>query len=129
MLSKSEFVASVRRGNPSLSENDPALSGYDDAVEAAAKALRAMPSIGFASSSKRYDAFVAVCRHLDSMVENGFLSFEAAQLAIVILRLSNKPFTKAAVAFDIYGPRLGAGSRAELPFTASQYLAAISKNR
>ncbi|NPD68715.1 hypothetical protein HN018_13110 [Lichenicola cladoniae] len=115
----------MRRLIPDYDENHPDLNSYDDAAVAAEEVRRAMPGIGFASMSKRYNAFVAVCRHLDSMIEKGELTADGAQLAIVILRVASKPFVKAAVAFDIYGPRLRFATRADLPRTAQSYMADV----
>lgn len=126
MISKSDFLTKMRGVNPSITGEEPDFGSYDDAAEAAAKALAAMPGIGFASIRKRFNAFLAVCRHLDAMTEQGEIDSGGAQLAVLILRLSNKPFLKAAVAFDINGPKLGIVDRVELPETAREYLAGIN---
>jgi hypothetical protein len=126
MIPKAEFIALARRGNPSLTGAEPEFETYEEAAEAAEKALKAMPGIGFASIKKRFNAFVTVCWHLDAMVERGEeCSSSDAQLAILILRMSNKPFMKAAIAFDIQGPKLRTNDLVDLPSSAREYLAGV----
>lgn len=127
MISKGDFLLTIRKGNPSIREDDPLFEQYEEASEAAGKALAAMSGIGFVSMTKRYNAFVSVCRHLDAMHEQGSINGDGAQLAIIILRLSSTPFMKAAIAFDIQGPRLRALAQTELPNAARQYLAGIKR--
>jgi len=127
MISKSDFIAVMQRGGMSLTGHEPELKYYDIAVEAAVKARAAMPGIGFLSIRQRYNAFVAVCRHFEAMVEQGEIETSDAELALTILRLSHKPFTKAAVAFDIRGSRLDALARSELPAPAFLYLMQTQK--
>ena len=125
MISKSDFIAKVRLGNPALTGDEPDFAFYDDAAIAAAKVLAAMPGIGFASVTKRFNAFIAVCRHLDMLVKQREVTSSDAQLAILILRFSSTPFLKAAIAFDIKGPRLRTSDAAELPEAAYIYLAGL----
>ena len=125
MLPKAEFIAAVRRGTPSITGDEPELEAYEDANIAAEQVLARMPGIGFASIRKRFNAFVAVCWHLDAMVERGQVNAGGAQLVISILRLSHKPFLKAVIAFDINGPKLRAADRVDLPDTAREYLAGL----
>ena len=125
MIAKAKFIAAVRRGTPSITGNEPEFEAFQEADAATEKALTRMPGIGFASIKKRFNAFSAVCRHLDAMIEQGEVDMGGAQLAILILRLGHKPFLKAVIAFEINGPKLRAADRAELPKTAREHLAGI----
>ena len=125
VMSKAKFITKLRRGVPSVTGSEPELAFYDSAAAAAEQALARMPGIGFASNIKRFEAFVAVCRHLDLLAEQGTINEGDAQLALLILRASNKPFLKAATAFDFHGLKLKARDRGELPDTAREYLAGL----
>lgn len=122
MITKEEFyeLAKASGGDPTLIENE--LSNFDGAVDAAMQARAAMPGIGFMSVKQRLNCFMAVCRHLDSVVESGELEESDAQIALLILRLKDRKFRKAISMFELRSDRYGARERAEMPRTARFYM-------
>ena len=125
MISKTEFIATIQRQGSPFTGNEAEFKNYDQAVAAAEKVLVAMPGIGFASIGKRYNTFISVCRHLDALIQKDEISLSESQLAILILRLSSKPFLKAAIAFESYAAGLRALTIFELPSAAREYCAGI----
>ncbi|MGR5466975.1 hypothetical protein ACPV51_06885 [Vibrio astriarenae] len=123
MIQLEKFI-NLLRNNGSLSGNDELQirDNWEDAFSAAATALERMPSIGFLSTKKRINTFLAVCSHLDQLVTNGFINHEQAQMALQILRLSNKSFEKAITMFELRQSRFGIRAIAELPEVARLYL-------
>ncbi len=85
-----------------------------------------MPGIGFLSVQQRLNAFFAVCRHFDKLVEEHTLSEDQCQLSINILRLTNKKFSKAIAMFELRANRFDAKARADMPVSARQYLAGMN---
>ncbi|MCM0753687.1 hypothetical protein M7784_00265 [Desulfovibrio aminophilus] len=98
---------------------------FNTARDAADKVKQAIPEIGTMSVKGRMNAFLAVCRHLDNLLDEGELDQFEAQLALMLLRLESKAFSKAAVMFDLRAPRLDMRERAELPRVARGYLAGL----
>ena len=128
MLSKEQFISLVSRSSSlSSSEIEDINNQFESANDAAITIEAAMPAIGLFSVQKRLNAFFAVCRHLDQLIENESINKAEAQLSLLILRLSNKSFLKAATMFDIRGNRYDARHVAEMPRTASEYLAGLRK--
>jgi hypothetical protein len=84
-----------------------------------------MPGIGFASAQGRLNCFMAVCRHLDSLIEAGEIDLGESQLLLNLLRMTNRKFMKAITMFDIRGTRARAIERAEMPRSAREYLAGL----
>ena len=123
MISQDEFAAILQRSGV-YSPSDAVLleMRWPEASAAASSALAAMPGIGMLSVTLRMNAFLAVCRHLDSMVDRSEVSSEGAALALEIMRLSDKAFLKAITMFDGRGRRLSADARADLPLVARRYL-------
>lgn len=126
MISKEGFIG-VLKSKSSISEYEleDLDRDWDDAMEAAVSAAASMPGIGLASTVQRVNAFLAVCRHLDQMIEQGNISLSQSQLAIMILRLSNNKFKKAVTMFDLRADRFNVLARSELPSSAREYLAGI----
>ena len=126
MITKDEFVRRISKGQPlSRQELDDLETGFEQAQEAAAVAVASMPSIGLFSVAKRLEAFLAVCRALDDLVESGKLTGSSAQISLLILRVSNPAFLKAVTMFDIRGTRYDARALANMPRSAREYLAGI----
>jgi hypothetical protein len=98
---------------------------FDSAAAAAPQLRSGMPDIGFMSVPKRMNAFVAVCRHLDQLINSGHLDESEGQLALTILRVGDSAFLKAATMFDERAGRLDADARADLPRSARQDLAGL----
>jgi len=126
MITQREFAETLKR-NGVYSPADAFLLDmqWTEAAAAARSALAAMPGIGTLSVKHRINAFLAVCRHLDSMVAQHEVSSDGAALALEIMRLSDKDFLKAITMFDGRGSRLSSDSRADLPLTARRYLDAL----
>lgn len=126
MITQLEFAETLKR-NGDYSPADAFLLDmqWTEAAAAAGSALAAMPGIGTLSVKHRVNAFLAVCRHLDSMIAQHEVSSDGAALALEIMRLSDKNFLKAITMFDGRGPRLSSDSRANLPLTARRYLDAL----
>ena len=124
MLPKNDFFRVVQQRGPlpaeALAEID---EQYESAAEAAVQLAKAMPSIGLLSVAKRLNAFFAVCRHIDQLVEADQISASQGQLSILILRLADSSFKKAAIMFDMRAGRFDAAARAEMPRSARLYLA------
>ncbi|SRR6266581_3393713 len=128
MISKAEFVLRISVGEPLSAQKSTEIeSQFDSASEAAQTVERGMPSIGFFSVQKRLNVFFAVCRHLDQLIESGRITIGESQLALMVLRVSNKPFSKAISMFDIRGERFDARARAEMPRSAQEYLAGLRR--
>jgi hypothetical protein len=90
MIPKDEFIRRISKGLPLSPQDLNDLDNqYESAQEAAAIVEATMPSIGFFSTRKRINAFFAVCRHLDQLVEAGRINASEAQLSLMILRVSN----------------------------------------
>ncbi|MBL4830704.1 MAG: hypothetical protein JKY55_12585 [Aliivibrio sp.] len=123
MIQLEKFI-NLLRNNDSLSDYDELQirENWEDALAAAATALERMPSIGFLSTKKRINTFLAVCSHLDQLVSNSFINREQAQMALQVLRLSNKSFEKAITMFELRQSRFGIRAIAELPESARLYL-------
>lgn len=126
MISKEDFIG-ILKSQSSISEYEleELDRDWDDAMVAAVSASASMPGIGFASAVQRVNAFLAVCRHLDQMIEQGYMTLSQSQLTITILRLSNNKFKKAVTMFDLRANRFNALARSELPSSAREYLAGI----
>lgn len=128
MISKDEFVR--RNGGQSsysLVEMDQLDSQFDAAAAAAGQLRSGMPDIGFMSVPKRVNAFISVCRHLDQLIASGRLDESEGQLALMILRVGDSAFLKAATMFDERAGRLDTDARADLPRSARQYLAGLAQ--
>ncbi|MGV2989900.1 hypothetical protein ACE1OE_19885 [Vibrio sp. E150_011] len=123
MIQLEEFI-NLLKNNGSLSGSDELQirDNWEEIFAAATNALERMPSIGFLSTTKRINTFLAVCSHLDQLVSNGFINREQAQMALQILRLSNKSFEKAITMFELRQSRFGIRAIAELPEVARLYL-------
>lgn len=87
-------------------------------IEQAARLATEPHPIGTLSVTLRMNAFLAVSRHLDNIVDRHELSPAGAALAINIMRLSDKAFMKAVTMFDERGPRMSADARTDLPAVA-----------
>ncbi len=125
MITFEEFSGFLKKFGASDEDISTELKNFDSIVESACKAKQKMPSIGFVSASARMNCFLAVCRHLDEMIDSGEISLGESQLVLMILRFKNKKFLKAITMFDLRGKRYGATDRRELPKTAREYLAGI----
>jgi hypothetical protein len=125
MITFEEFSAFLKKFGARDEDISSELKNFDSIVEAAYKAQQRMPSIGFVSVNARMNCFIAVCRHLDEMIDNGEISLGESQLVLMILRFKNKKFLKAITMFDLRGKRYGVTDRRELPKTAREYLAGI----
>lgn len=126
VITHAEFVDTLKRASTFSEADQLELDTRWVAAESAARsALAGMPGIGTLSTTLRINAFLAVCRHLDCLIDQGSVSPEGASLALEIMRLSDKSFLKALTMFDERGPRLSADTRADLPRVARQYLAAL----
>jgi hypothetical protein len=129
MISKSEFIEIVTRIGMDRVELEAELESTDwnTFCDAVAEVKAQMPGIGFLSRSQRMSAFIAVCRHVDELLEIGKLSdLGETQLVLMILRLTSKRFEKASVMFDINAHRIGPATRATFPRTAIEYLAGLN---
>jgi len=98
---------------------------FDDALPVAVTLLRAVPGIGFLSREKRLNAFWAVCRHIDLMVEKEITSYELGVFAISMLRIESGDFSKACAMFDFLAPRFDINAKASMPRSARMYLAML----
>lgn len=126
MVTKEAFLARMQsQSSLSPAEMEELSSHWEDAHEAATIVEAAMPGIGFLSTRQRLNAFFAVCRHLDQMIDGGEIDLARAQLAMSILRVSNKRFLKAVTMFDVRHKRFDASARADMPETAREYLAGL----
>lgn len=126
MVSKEDFVRLVSKARPLPAEELAEIDGqYEAAAEAARQLAASMPGIGIVSVTKRLNAFFAVCRHLDKLVESGEISASEGQLSLLILRVANRTFLKAATMFDLRSSRFDTRPRAELPRSAREYLAGL----
>ena len=123
MITKYEFIETIKKGGVDIDPADPTLANFDVAVDAASRIRAAMPGIGFGSVSGRMNCFLAVCRHLDTMIETGEIDLSGSQIVLNILRMKDRKFRKAISMFDMRGSRYGARDRIELPRSAMQYLA------
>lgn len=129
MLSKSEFLERLGNSGADLDGLSDELDDFESISEAAEKAWNAMPGIGFVSVRGRINCFLAVCRHLDSMVEDHLINEQEAQIAIIILSLEDKKFRKAVSMFDLRAPRYRVKERVELPEAAQVFLASAEAHR
>lgn len=126
MLPKSEFLRLASAGAPfSAEELAQVESQYEAAAEAARQLRSAMPAIGFLSAAKRLNAFFAVCRHIDQLVDTGHITEAEGQLSLLIFRVADPSFKKASTVFELRGNRFEADARAEMPRAARQYLAGL----
>ena len=126
MLPKDEFIHIACSGNAPTTQMEEQLEEeYESAAEAAHVLRASMPSIGILSVQKRLNAFFAVCRHIDQLVAAGQISESGGQLSILILRLADPSFKKAATMFDLRGSRYDLAARAEMPRSARRYLASL----
>lgn len=98
---------------------------YDQSLPVAQTALRAMPSIGFMSSSKRLAAFFAVCRHLENLVLKGHCDPSQAIFSLALLRKSSSDFRKCIDLFDSMAPRIDVVDRSSMSRVARGYLASL----
>ena len=124
MLTKREFFEALSKTMPGISEGD--LANYDAIVAAANELVASMPSIGIFSARKRFSSFIQTCRSLDSIMNDGRLSFNDAACVLVLLRLTNSRFRKAAQWFEAQAPQIGVGDWVALPTTAQLTGAAYS---
>ena len=123
MITLEKFKTILQKSGSLDSEGEQDLNQYwDFAYNAACLAKSKMPGIGFCSVAKRMNCFIAVCRELDAQIDRGEINLEASQLALLILRTSNRAFNKAMTMFEIRGLRFRAKDRLELPESAHEYL-------
>lgn len=125
MMTKAEFLAKLTARKIDTSTLEEELEDFEEISSAARQVQTAMPGIGFMSTRKRLNCFMAVCRHLDQIVEDGGLDFKNVQFVLIILRLKNKTFRKAVSMFDIRASRYRDRERAEMPRTAQDYLSGL----
>ncbi len=84
-----------------------------------------MPGIGFGSVSGRMNCFLAVCRHLDTMIETDEIDLSDSQIVLNILSMKDRKFRKALAMFVGRGSRSTARERVEMPRSAMEYLAGL----
>jgi hypothetical protein len=126
MISRENFVQVVLSGRtPTPAESQELDLHFEAAAEAACQLVRAMPGIGFLSVNKRLNAFFAVCRHIDHLIDAGQIDATEGQLSILIMRVGNQAFKKACMMFDLRANRFDVEARVEMPRSARQYLAGI----
>ena len=125
MIGKQHFISKLSSVGLDTAALHSVLGRYEDFADLAEELRRSMPGIGFASASQRMNCFIAVCRHLDAMIESGRVSLGDSQFVLMILRLSDKKFEKAITMFDTRGPRYSLRERAEMPRSAREYLAGL----
>ena len=123
MITKEELFELFKGSGIRFSADE--LSNFEETANAALKLSASMPGIGILSVKSRLNCFIAVCRHLDTMMDNGELRLGDTQLALTILRFKDRTFAKAITTFDGIGPRLRAREKAELPRSALEYLAGL----
>ncbi len=109
-----------------LSEDDHAhyQALWVEAEKAANECEQSMPSLGWFSLRRRYQAFIALCEQLDEFQAQG-LSDEQAQLALTILRLRSRKYRTIEATFAARVRRLDVAAKAELPLTAQQLVKAL----
>jgi hypothetical protein len=125
MITKEEFLTLFRKTSGDVSALEPELEDFEHVAEMARKVWRDMPGIGLASVNGRINCFLAVCRHLDTLISEGQIDLSQSQLILIMLRMKDKKFLKAITMFDTRAARLGPLQRAELPKSAREYLAGL----
>ena len=125
MISKEEFIRLLRKAGTQVSGDEPEFESFETCANIAEQLKASMPGIGFGSNSQRMNCFHAVCRHLDEFIDGGEIDIGGSQIALMILRLSDKRFLKASTMFDIRGSRMGFRERAEMPASEREYLAGL----
>lgn len=125
MITKQEFADALRKGGINVTGDELEFETFENCVNAAVKIKDAMPGIGFASAAKRINCFLAVCRHLDELMDDEEIDLSDSQIILIILRLKDKTFNKAISMFELHGPRFRAMDRADLPKPAREYLAGL----
>jgi hypothetical protein len=129
MMSKDEFVSILKRGGSEIDGSEPEFRNFDAVARLALSVQAAMPGIGFCSASRRINCFVAVCRHLDALIDAREIDLTQSQFVISLLRIKNKAFRKATVMFDFHAPQWGVEAKAALPRAAREYLAGLTWTR
>lgn len=126
MITKAEFIELAKASGADAAIIEDELRNFDRIAEAAIQVRTTMPGIGVMSVRQRLNCFMAVCRHLDSIIECGELEQAEAQIVLLVLRLKDRKFRKAITMFEIRADRYGARERAEMPRTARLYLAQLA---
>ncbi len=107
LLSPQEFRHALRN-MPGMPENAVAecVECYDGTARAAQRVLPQMPNLGlFSSQRDRIAAFLSVCKHLDTLVEQKEVSQNEALSSLTLMMLSDKNFHKAFKAFTNWAPQ------------------------
>jgi len=125
MMTEEEFLEAVKKSGFDVVGLDAEWENFDSLAKAALKVREKMPGNGFFSVYGRINCFMSVCRHLDTMIEDGDLNLSGSQIVLIILRLKDRKFRKAIGMFDLRWPRYGVGERAEMPRPAIEYLAGL----
>lgn len=116
----------LERGAPfSAAEADAFERDFETAAELAAIGIARMPGIGFCSVRKRLNAFLAVCAQID--LHRTDVDSNAAMLALMIMRLANRPFTKAMTMFEIRAARFTMYDMIEMGQTAREFLSTLRR--
>ena len=121
MISKDEFI---RRAKIDPQQRSWIDANWEAAVRATGILKSQMPSIGILSERKRIGCFLAVCDHIDRLKDSGQLTFDAASLAVIILRETSTDFSKAYALFWTRAPTYSWQQVKDFPNTALEFFKA-----
>lgn len=123
MISKETFIAWLYQHDKITADLEFDIHDcFEAALGAAHEALATMPGIGILSARRRLESFFAVCRFLDTKINNGSLDPAAGLVALNILRVMSPAFRKAIAEFEHQGPGIPPEKRDSLPSVARAYL-------
>ena len=129
MISKTEFILrAAKRGMTNYSallDADDAI--WEEAVEVASLLNSRMPGIGFLSERKRLSCFLSVCGQLDALMETQQLAFDTASLALTILIVTNRDFSKACALFIHRAPYMSWQEAMTFPKMALEFFKGVRR--
>lgn len=133
MITKDEYLSQLKKEGLDQFDYDrmvEALAEYnfEETAEVALEVYSSMPGMGIMSIAKRFNCFIAVCRHTDTFVKDGQIDEAQAQTVLDIVRMKNPKFRKAMAAFMIMASRMGVRETVDLPETAYNFLKSMTRS-
>ena len=134
MITRDEYLNHFKKEGLDQVQYDQLVEGleeynFEETAHIALKVYSSMPGMGILSVNKRFNCFMAVCRHIDTFVEDGQIDETQGQMVLNIIRIKNPKFAKAISAFVSMVQRMSIREQADLPKTASIVLNFMTRSR
>ena len=133
MITKDEYLNQLKKEGLNQFEYDRLVEGlaeynFEETADVTLQVYASMPGMGIMSIAKRFNCFMAVCRHTDTFVKDEQIDEAQAQTVLDIVRMKNPKFLKAMAAFTIMASRMDSRETAALPETAYNFLKSMTRS-